>query len=365
MFSIHPKLLFSRSKIVLLVIISYLCVVAAGCGNSTGNKVPAFYYWQNSNWHLSLAEWKSLNNAKARVLYVKFFEVSPDPLYTAIPIAKTELRIDDWRDLQELDSISGGPLEVIPCVFVLNATLKSIRSTYIDTLADNIVFLIHKYYRENFKLADSSFNEIQIDCDWTLSTREAYFKLLTAIKEKSNLKLSCTLRLYPYAYPRKMGIPPVDRVTLMCYNLLNLREEKERNSILDIQELEKYLKEADDYPLAVDIALPLFSWAQIYKDGKLVDLVEVSDELKTMLIQKKGYWYELTDDYEAYNLYLRKGEQIKIEEVTFKELQTLSKLLQEHVQLKSGARISLFRLDESTLKQYSDEQISSIYASFN
>ena len=65
-----------------------------------------------------------------------------------------------------------------------------------------------------------SCQEIQIDCDWTKSTKDKYFYLLKKIKELSKKEISCTLRLYPYKYPEIMGVPPVDKAMLMCYNLI-------------------------------------------------------------------------------------------------------------------------------------------------
>ena len=42
-----------------------------------------------------------------------------------------------------------------------------------------IVFLIDKYSKERFSNIDNgNFKEIQIDCDWTKSTKDKYFYLL-------------------------------------------------------------------------------------------------------------------------------------------------------------------------------------------
>ena len=137
--------------------------------------------------------------------------------------------------------------------------------------------VINKYcYYENYdKTKDKifDFNEIQIDCDWTKYSKEKYFYLLKKIKELSDKKLSCTLRLYPYKYPDIMGVPPVDKATLMCYNLIKPLSQQNKNSILDIEELKKYLNEKKSSPLHLDIVLPTFYWTQLYQNNQFVQLL--------------------------------------------------------------------------------------------
>lgn len=110
------------------------------------------------------------------------------------------------------------------------------------------------------------FGEIQIDCDWTLKTKVNYFAFLNALKKISHKTISCTLRLYPFKYPEIMGTPPVDKATLMCYNLTKPLESENKNSILDNNELRSYLKNTEKYPIHLDIALPLFS--MMYQNGR-------------------------------------------------------------------------------------------------
>ncbi len=65
--------------------------------------------------------------------------------------------------------------------------------------------------------------EIQIDCDWTERTRNAYFQLLTALKREPFLQgkiLSATIRLHQVKYVQRSGIPPADRGRV-CFFLLD------------------------------------------------------------------------------------------------------------------------------------------------
>src|SRR5690606_16305757 len=101
-----------------------------------------------------------------------------------------------------------------------------------------------------------------------------YFYFLRRLKSIRPWQISVTLRLYPFAYPKHMGMPPADRATLMCYNLLSPKEAGMRNAVLDQPTLEQYLKIAQpvNYPLHLDLALPLFSWMHVHRDGRFLGM---------------------------------------------------------------------------------------------
>ena len=61
---------------------------------------------------------------------------------------------------------------------------------------------------------------------------------------------------------------------------------------------------------------------------------------------------------------LKKGDQLKNEEVDSKTLQEAISIIKKNVELDKNTTISLFHLDDSTFKKYSDEEISSFYSSF-
>ncbi|MGG2305049.1 hypothetical protein ACE4Z6_26875, partial [Salmonella enterica] len=93
----------------------------------------------------------------------------------------------------------------------------------------------------------------QIDCDWTLGTKEKYFSLLKRIKERMALPLSCTIRLHQVKYQAKTGVPPVDRGMLMYYNMGHVEGATETNSIYDPANADKYVSYVKDYPLPLDV----------------------------------------------------------------------------------------------------------------
>jgi hypothetical protein len=366
-----------HSRIPLFIFLVSFLLVLNSCGKNETVVQRSFYYWKNNSYTLSNAEGHALKELGSKKLYVKFFEVKNDETFGTIPVAKTHLRLNRYA-LQE-DSVLAEfipGLEVIPVVFVKNEIFPSASDGSLDSLADNINFLVGKYYNSIKNETNSyydarggidhSFKEIQIDCDWTIKTQERYFYLLKALKKISGKTISCTLRLYPYKYPGMMGIPPVDKATLMCYNLVNPLENENRNSILDTDELEKYLAGVKPYPLPLDVALPVFSWMQVYQGNTFAGIISEGELDKTKdLSSIKPLWYEVKADVTTSDLYLREGDKIKHEEVTEETINKTIALLKENIDFGDTLTITFFHLDEAALKHYSNETLNDFYTDFS
>ncbi|MCG9791056.1 hypothetical protein [Flavobacterium algicola] len=321
---------------------------------------PAFYFWK-SNSGLGETESKHLKDLNVHKLYVKLFEVDYNDVQGNFPYEKNKLSSYELRDL---DSV-----KIIPTIFIRNGIFQYNDEKKLDKLADDIVFLIDKYHKDDYgdKEVLFEYDEIQIDCDWTKTTKDKYFYLLKKIKSLSGKKLSCTLRLYPYKYPDIMGVPPVDRAMLMCYNLIKPLSEKGKNSILDIEELKKYLNHKTEYQLPLDVALPVFYWSQLYQNNQFVSLLQLTTkEVQSFAKNVKPLWYEVQNDTTInYSTYLKAGDQIKSEEISTTQLQEAIAVIKENVVFDGETTISLFDLKKGTFKQFSNEEISSIYSAFN
>ncbi len=346
-------------KILVLVLFSAF-LFSCKNDNKVENVERAFYYWKgNSLGQENLGQIKKLNLNK---LYVKLFEVDYSEARGNFPFEKNRPR---YYDFKELDS-----LEVVPTIYIKNGIFQYNDEKSLDKLADNIVFLINKYsikvdYSDR-KEQVFNYNEIQIDCDWTKSTKDKYFYLLKKIKVLSKKELSCTLRLYPYKYPDIMGVPPVDKATLMCYNLIKPLSQKDKNSILDIEELKKYLNKKKSYPVHLDIALPTFYWTQLYQNNRFAQLVNLStNEVKSFAKNTKPLWYQVEKDTSInYETYLKMGDQLKCEDVSTNTINEAIAIIKKNVKLDKNTTISLFDLDSSTFTQYTNEEISGFYNSF-
>lgn len=337
-------------KLILLLLAGSLLL---SCSQRVEHVNRAFYYWKSDSWNLTEGEQKIIRENKVSKLYIKFFEVEKSEIMGIIPVAKNSVY------LYNQDS-----LEVVPTVFIKNEVFKSITRGALDTLADNVNFLIGKY-SNNYTYRSLKIDEYQMDCDWTPSTRDNYFYFLEKLKTLSGKKLSCTLRLYPYKYPDKMGVPPVDSAMLMCYNLISPLEDQNRNSIFDEAEFSAYLNTNEVYPVHLDIALPAYSWVQVYQNNHFTKLLKTDmSKFKKILTRENALWYHVQKDTVINEFYLRKGDRVKIEEVTAANIRNAIKEIKKHTFLDDEITVSLFHLDDEQLNQYSHEDIESFYTGF-
>lgn len=346
-------------------IVCLLFLASCNQENKVEQVESAFYYWK-SDGGLDNESVKEINELNVKKIYYKLFEIDYSETMGNYPFEKNSPSTYAFEDL---DSVT-----IVPTIFIKNGIFQFNDEKSLDKLADNIVFLIDKYHKESYNEYNPKeelktifeYNEIQIDCDWTKSTKDKYFYLLKKIKELSHKQISCTLRLYPYKYPEIMGIPPVDKVSLMCYNLIKPLSEKDKNSILDISELKKYLDTKRKYPKHLDVALPVFYWTQLYQNNQFEELIDYSyEDIKAISKPIKPMWYEITKDTSLdYHTYLKVGDQVKCEEVSKATLNEAIALIKKNIILDKSTTISLFHLDQSTFKKYNNEEITSFYDSF-
>lgn len=346
--------------------LSIVLLFCCSCKNTTQVE-RAFYYWKTDPYMLSEQEAKTITDQKIKKLYVKFFEVVPNEVFGSIPVSKSSFHLYLNYNADSLTKQAVDSLQIIPTVYIRNAVLTKATKGQLDTLADNIVFLVQKHYNEkSFHGSGDTLQEIQIDCDWTEKTKDNYFYLLKKIKTLSKKSISCTLRLYPYKYQTKMGVPPVDKVTLMCYNLISPLKEENKNSILDREELKLYLKGIDKYPLHLDIALPTFYWVQVYQNNQFVGLATPDSRyFFEFLAPTKPLWYEVTKDMEVGSFYLRPGDKVKVEEVDEQTLFQTIELLKEYVEFDEHTTVTLFHLDDKNIAKYSHETFTRFYTDFS
>lgn len=345
-------------KSILVIFICALLVIESGCSSGGAEPKRAFYYWQS--YKLSDFEEHIYKEAKADKLYLKLFEVTMDELAGPIPMDKVYGKFSE-SFLKDT--------EVVPCVFIDNDVIAHSSETELNDLAENVVFLVEKYMTEKIhesKGKSVPYLEIQIDCDWMKSSKDKYFSFLKKLKSLTDKKLSCTLRLYPYKFRKDMGVPPVDRVMLLCYNLLNPTTNPTKNTILDMEELNKYLKGAGEYPLPIDIGLGIYSSCYKFVNGQFDEVEhEVPLELENACISNEDYWYTVKRDTSIDYNYYRKGQRLKIERVSQDLLIEASACIKEYVPLDNDATIAIYHLDQDELKNYSHESLDSIFSVFH
>ena len=221
--------------------------------------VPAFYHWQTQV-ALSEAEHRLLDSLSVDRLYLKFFDLDWSEAYdSAVPLANVR--------------VGATPLptrEIVPVVFITNRTMARTDSVDLPALATRMA---GKLRALSAHFPGSRVVEWQLDCDWTATTRDRYFYLLELLAARSPVPLSATIRLHQIADPAGTGVPPVARGTLMYYNTGVLRDWATDNSILDDRTAAAYLRRLADYPLPLDLALPVFRWGVIFHQTGEVELL--------------------------------------------------------------------------------------------
>ncbi|NLX65977.1 MAG: hypothetical protein GXZ19_04280 [Bacteroidales bacterium] len=267
-----------------------------------------FYYWR-TQLSLNDVEKDALNRADVPALYLRFFDV--DRLDGKIqPVA-----------LVNKDSSFVSDKEIVPVVFITNRTLYNISSEEIQYLAEELIKLVERRAGE---LSLNMGGELQIDCDWTAGTRDDFFLLLERLKELSGLKVTSTLRLHQVKDRHKMGVPPVDKVYLMCYSTSSPLEDSDKNSILDLSLLKNYLRELQRYPIQnIDIALPIFSWGIVTNhigQHRLINGLSKTDLNSPGLRKIAENRAEVVEDGFYFGHFLNSGFMIKTEEIDAAQL---------------------------------------------
>ena len=311
----------------------------------------SFYYWK-SVFKITAPEQGQLNALQVKTLYVKFFDVDWDDA-TKQPLPKAVIRFADT---------SYKAFHIIPTVFITNECIQKIDTAQTEAAAVKITGLIRQIILSNsFK----EIHEVQIDCDWTANTKEKYFTHLRHIKKlQPTTDLSVTIRLHQVKFYAKTGIPPADRGLLMCYNMGNLKNPATTNSILEVQELKKYIGHLSSYPLDLDVALPLFDWKVLFRNNVYSGLIEnLPDTVFTNLfITKQDNRYQFLKDTLLQGYDFKKGDILRNEKPAYAEIIDAATAINKRLK-NTRLRVSLYHLDAVILKKYSPNELEAIYNS--
>lgn len=335
-------------------IILFLLIFITSCKVDQKEITPAFYHWK-TNLSISPSEKTYLQNLSIQKLYVKFFDVDWNASANQpLPIAEVIL------ENQTLEN-----LEIIPTIFITNRSLKNFPLEKMELLGKNILDKIFSIKNDIL--------EIQIDCDWSESTQEKYFRLLSFLKKElaaEQIQLSATIRLHQVKYFKRTGVPPVDRGMLMFYNMDDVKDPETRNSILDLDIAKQYFYNFENYPLELDVALPIFSWGVLFRGGKMIRLLtNISTEQladATFFLEKNKTHFEVKKSTYLDGRYLYAEDEIRFESISFEHLKTAAALLNPKIsnlpahQAGSNITVSFYHLDTTTIKNYPYEKLQEV-----
>jgi len=337
-----------RRRRLLLVLVA-LALLFTSCRRVERPAVSqAFYYWRTT-FGLTAAEQRALSDLAVDKLYLRAFDVVPGH--------------DDAPELVGVVQVTGSHalsknVEVVPVVFLKNQIFTSAEPEAQRVLARRVS-------RELTNLGKAlgrarSFQELQLDCDWTDSTRERYFAFVRALRELSapGTRLSATIRLHQIKFRERTGVPPVDRGMLMFYNMGRFSGEGKDRSIFDAEAAQRYLGRLETYPLPLDAALPIWAWTLQLRDGEVVGLLQSTDpaELPELdfVAEQPAQRFEVTRTTFLRGTLLRAGDVLKGETLSAADLRSAARLLAQNLAQPASARrtVALFDLAERNLNRY-------------
>jgi len=289
-----------------------LILLLGFCGCRQNQPLPAdletsYYYWQ-PRLNLTRQDDVFFQKQKVHRLYIRFFDLDWD---------KKTKKLYSRAELSN-GSLAGLQAEIIPVVFITPQALAHLQkpkqaSPFILRRCEAIARGLDRY----------PFPEIQLDCDWTPVSREAYFNLLTQFKKDISQihpspLLSATIRLHQVKYRTVTGIPPVDRGILMVYHTSAAQELTDKNTLLDEKDARSYLTYLKSYPLPLDVALPLFHWGvQFNSVQRFIRLfhVEPNDPaIPAGFNHLSGFLYQAKADVYLCGIRFMKDDYLKVEE---------------------------------------------------
>jgi hypothetical protein len=314
----------------------------------------SFYYWK-SVFNLSDFEKQRADSLHATCIYLKFFDVDWNAtIQQPTPVA--QVSIEDTGYLQTK--------KIIPVVFITNQCIFKLDSLQAAPLAEKIYKLLHQIILiNNIK----NVSEIQIDCDWTASTKEKYFSILRKLKLLINpWDISATIRLHQIKFFSGMGIPPVDRGLLMCYNMGDLKKPSTKNSIIETAELKKYIGTLSKYPLPLDVALPLFEWKVLFRNENYIGLIQNLPDniLQQSVAEKNDNRFIIKKDTLLAGYDLKAGDILRNEKSDYDEIMASASAINRQLS-HDTFRVSLYHLDSLTLRKYSYDEMENIFSSFH
>lgn len=342
-------------KISFVLIISSLLLLSCGKKKEV---IHSFCYWK-TDLNFDKSDDSLIEKINVRHMYVRFFDVDWSSFENEpVPVA----------NIQNIN-FNKSHLQVTPSVFITNEVFLKTNKDQLDTLALRIIRRVGEIAENKKKESINKvhFREILIDCDWSPKSKENYFYLLKQIKKNlPNIKIAATIRLWQYKYATKAGTPPVNKGLLMCYNITKPNDFKTENSIGTSRELAQYITH-NKYKLTLDIALPLYSWAVVFRGNQYKGIISdygklINDSIKNKKLSANKY--VLKEDVVAGKTYLRNGDAIRIEKISDEELDKMISIVKNKIEVDNETKVTFFSFDKKIINNYGVENISKYYACF-
>ncbi|WP_343615375.1 hypothetical protein [Flavobacterium sp.] len=325
-----------------------LFLLLASCSKND-KPIIAFYYWK-TNLKFSKTEKEVLKDNEVSKLYIRYFDIGLQP-QTKVPFPISPIHFYD--NVQHF--------EIVPVVFIQNKVMLQ-SNLDVEDLAQKTIHLIDEINAAN----RIKYTEIQIDCDWSLDSKNNYLKFIEQVKKLSHKKLSATIRLHQVKYFKKTKIPNVDSGVLMFYNMGSIAPDS-LNSIYSREISERYLKSLKKYPLSLDFALPIYSWAIHIRNQKVLGLRSKLNfgELKKdkNFEQISPIFFRVKQSNYKNGVYYEENDLLKTETISSEDLKEMADDLNDNT-AQPPKEIIFYDLDEFNLKNYEKNIFKQVISCF-
>lgn len=345
--------------------IAVLCTIGVlllySCGGGKRETFTSYYFWK-TGYKLDSFEKAKLNLANVPQLYLRYFDISINE-ETQKPYPVSPVRIDKNSIVKP----------IVPVVFIRNKVFQTLDSATVDTLVNKTYNLLEQINKN----AGIKCKALQIDCDWSESTQKLYFYFLKKIRERldnhenhssfaSLTMLTATIRLHQLKYMERLGVPPVDKGILMLYNMGKI-DNSTNNSIYDRATSLNYLPFIRNYTLRLDIALPIFSWGVLLRDGEVITLLNNLDlndfESNSNVQYLKPNRYKVLSPFFIKGFSLHKDDEIKIEQISDTMLSDMINDIKEYYP-NQAQQFIFFDLDSINFTRYDKGFLEKIIATY-
>ena len=231
----------------------------------------AVYYWRTV-FTLDSTEQAFLVSNNIRRIYCRYFDVVLDAEQGPMPNATISFASE------MPDSI-----EIVPTVFIMNDCMQEAQLERTRKNSNEVGLarlIVERILQMNETHDILHVRELQIDCDYTARNRTLYYRFLDEVRREAlqrGLALSVTVRLHQLSMPA----PPADYGVLMLYNTGDPARYAERNPILDIRDVQPYLRYLRGYALPMGAAYPVFLWQGDIHGAFIEHVAEYDDILRT------------------------------------------------------------------------------------